>query len=70
MYSVAFFPLHNPSDEPVLLLHSTQFGSVTLRPDLGVKQRVDGAHALAAEEPGELHLEREERRGPCQAREG
>eukprot|EP00965_Chrysotila_dentata_P070066 2314345-Pleurochrysis_carterae.AAC.1 len=68
MYSVAFFPLHNPSDEPVLLLHSTQFGSVTLRPDLGV--RVDGAYALATEEAGELHLEREERGGPCQDREG
>eukprot|EP00965_Chrysotila_dentata_P087949 2903528-Pleurochrysis_carterae.AAC.1 len=38
MYSVAFLPLHNPSDEPVLLLHSTQFCSVTLRPDLGVSQ--------------------------------
>eukprot|EP00965_Chrysotila_dentata_P008057 262557-Pleurochrysis_carterae.AAC.1 len=63
MYSVAFFPLHNPSDEPVLLLNSTQFGSVTLRPDLGVSQGevtiappsdsywegVDGAYALAAE---------------------
>eukprot|EP00965_Chrysotila_dentata_P001125 36902-Pleurochrysis_carterae.AAC.1 len=84
MYSVAFFPLHNPSDEPVLLLHSTQFGSVTLRPDLGVSQGeftvfspsesywegVDGAYALAAEEPGELHLERVERVGPCQDREG
>eukprot|EP00965_Chrysotila_dentata_P119116 3938059-Pleurochrysis_carterae.AAC.1 len=66
MYSVAFLPFHNPSDEPVLLLHSTQFGSVTLRPDLGVSQSefsnvspsdsywegVDGAYALAAEEPG------------------
>eukprot|EP00965_Chrysotila_dentata_P262040 6214455-Pleurochrysis_carterae.AAC.2 len=84
MYSVAFFPLHNPSDEPVLLLHSTQFGSVTLRPDLGVSQgeftvtppsysyweEVDGAYLLAAEEPGEPHLEREERGGPCQDREG
>eukprot|EP00965_Chrysotila_dentata_P015344 507612-Pleurochrysis_carterae.AAC.1 len=62
MYSVAFFPLHNP----VVLLHSTQFGSVTLRPDLGVSQSeftivspsdsywegLDGAYALAAEEPG------------------
>eukprot|EP00965_Chrysotila_dentata_P200460 6179989-Pleurochrysis_carterae.AAC.1 len=70
MYSVAFFPLHNPSDEPVLLLHSTQFGSVTLRPDLGVKQGVDGAYALAAEESSELHLEGEERGGLCQNREG
>eukprot|EP00965_Chrysotila_dentata_P176932 5843439-Pleurochrysis_carterae.AAC.1 len=84
MYSVAFFPLHNPSDEPVLLLHSTQFGSVTLRPDLGVSQSeftivspsdshwegVDGAYALAAEEPGEAHLERGEKGGQCPAREG
>eukprot|EP00965_Chrysotila_dentata_P097448 3220421-Pleurochrysis_carterae.AAC.1 len=84
MYSVAFFPLHNPSDEPVLLLHSTQFGSVTLRPDLGLSQgeftiappsdpyweRVDGAYALAAEESGELHLEGEGRGGLCQDREG
>eukprot|EP00965_Chrysotila_dentata_P023055 764056-Pleurochrysis_carterae.AAC.1 len=84
MYSVAFFPLHNPSDEPVLLLHSTQFGSVTLRPDLGVSQGeftivppsdsswegVDGAYALAAEESGELHLEREEIGGQCLDREG
>eukprot|EP00965_Chrysotila_dentata_P055337 1836460-Pleurochrysis_carterae.AAC.1 len=84
MHSVAFFPLHNPSDEPVLLLHSTQFGSATLRPDLGVSQGeftvvspsdsywegVDGAYALAAEKPGEPHLEREERGGPCQDREG
>eukprot|EP00965_Chrysotila_dentata_P215048 6188531-Pleurochrysis_carterae.AAC.1 len=38
MYSVAFFPIHNPSDKPILLLHSTRFGSFTLRPDLGISQ--------------------------------
>eukprot|EP00965_Chrysotila_dentata_P125776 4157875-Pleurochrysis_carterae.AAC.1 len=32
IYSVAFFSIYNPSDEPVLLLHSTRFASVTLRP--------------------------------------
>eukprot|EP00965_Chrysotila_dentata_P091653 3026021-Pleurochrysis_carterae.AAC.8 len=84
MYSVAFVPLHNPSDEPVLLLHSTHFSSVTLRPDLGVRQGdftvispadsywegVDGAYALAVEKPGEPRSDGEERVRPCQEWEG
>eukprot|EP00965_Chrysotila_dentata_P155392 5133676-Pleurochrysis_carterae.AAC.1 len=38
MYYVAFFPIYNTSDEPILVLHSTRFGLVTLRPDLGISQ--------------------------------
>eukprot|EP00965_Chrysotila_dentata_P254379 6211847-Pleurochrysis_carterae.AAC.3 len=73
MYSVACFPVHNPSDEPVLLLHSTRFGSVTLRPDLEISrddftfvspadsdwEGVDRISALAVEQAGESRREGE-----------
>eukprot|EP00965_Chrysotila_dentata_P185988 6140778-Pleurochrysis_carterae.AAC.1 len=84
MYSVAFFPINNPSDEPVLLLHSTRFGSVTFRPDLGISkdnftfvspagsdwEGVDRIGALTVEQTGESRGEGEIAAGQSKDWEG